>query len=100
MLEAATSTAKLVKTDLNDQTILLPRDKVTVGITAKSMLAKSKASELQKMEFMMECRKFLVATIQKILERCPLKYKATHAVASLDPVSVSASRTVPPVRLE
>jgi len=64
VLEAATSTAKLVKTDLNDQTILLPRDKVTVGIAAKSMLAKSKASELQKMEFMMECRKFLVATIQ------------------------------------
>jgi len=36
VLEAATTTAKLVKTDLTDQTNLLPRDKVTVGIAAKS----------------------------------------------------------------
>jgi len=101
VLAVATTTKKLVKINLTEQTNLLPRDKVAVGIAAKSLMSKAKASELQKMNtlYMMECRKFLVAAIQKILGQSPLKYKATRAVSCLNPVSILSSHTTSETRL-
>jgi hypothetical protein len=79
--ESATNTCtKLMKIDLHDEANLLSKDKVVVGVAGKSEMLKSKGSELQKMDFIMGCQKFMIATIEKLFERCPLKYKATRVV--------------------
>ena len=61
-----------MKVDLD--TNLVSIKKVVVGVSAQSLLSKSKASDLQMMSFRTSCRKFLVAAIEKVLERSPLKY--------------------------
>ena len=82
-----------MKTDLVDlETNLVPIKKVVVGVSAQSLLSKSKASDLQIMSFRTSCHKFLIAAIQKVLERSPLKYKSTKAISCLNP-----STTVQPV---
>ena len=77
VLEAADTPRKLIAVDLKDDKNLLSRDKLGIGIGAVSELAKAKCSDLQKMEFKMQFRKFIIALIEKTVERSPLKYKAT-----------------------
>jgi len=99
VLETANSTAKLLKIDLDDTNNLLPRQKVVLGVAAQSMLLKSKASDLQKMEVQTGCRQFLVSAVKKMFERSPLKYGATRAVSCLNPVTIFYNRTVSESRM-
>ena len=79
---------------------LLSRDKIGVDIGAVSEVSKAKCSDLQKMEFRMQCRKFIVALIGKIIERSPLKYKATRAMSCINPSLILYNRTTSEGRMK
>jgi len=99
VLEAADTPRKLIAIDLQDNKNLLSRDKVGIGIGAVSEMAKAKCSDLQKMEFQMQVRKFIIALIQKTVERSPLKYKATRAISCISPSLILYNRTTSEARM-
>ncbi len=64
------------------------------GVSAKIELAQSKLSDREKLEFRMECIKFLSAMSAKIVERSPLKYSLMRLASSLVTASVLKGGTV------
>ena len=94
VLEAADTHRKLIAIDLKDDKNLVSRDKIGVGIDAVSGMAKAKCSGLQKMEFKMQFRKFIIAVIEKTVERSSLKYKATRAISCINQ-SLKVTDSVP-----
>ena len=92
VLEAADTPRKLIAVDLTDDKNLLSRDKIGV-VGAVFEVSKAKCSDFQKMEFRMQCRKFIVALIGKIIERSPLKYKATRAISCINPSLILYNQT-------
>ena len=47
----------------------------------------------------MQFRKFIIALIEKTVERSPLKYKATHAISSISPSLILYNRTTSKARI-
>ena len=72
VVEKGATAAQLMKIDLDDSKNLLSRHKVVLGVSAQALMAKAKAADLQIMSYQTSCQKFLVATIKKLIERCPL----------------------------
>lgn len=99
IIEKATTASQLMKIDLDDNKNLLPQHKVILRVSAKALLAKAKASELQILSFQTSCQKFLVAAVKKLFERSPLKYKATKAVSCLNPLNVLHNRSTSEARM-
>jgi hypothetical protein len=99
VIDAATTSSRLIRIDLDDSKNLLSRHKVVLGVSAQAMMAKAKATDLQIMSFQVSCQKFLVAMIKKLLERSPLKYKATKAVSCLNPFTVLHNRSTSEARM-
>ena len=95
ILTNASTATKMMAIDLTDEHVLVGAKAVDLGFAAKQRvkkLVKEKAiSELQVMEFQMECRKFLMKTTSKIVERCPLRYPLVVKLRSLDPRYIIAN---------
>ena len=72
IIERLNTASELMKVDL--ETNLVSIKKVVVAVSVQSFLSISMASDLQIMSFQTSCRTFLVAAIEKVLERSPLKY--------------------------
>ena len=72
---------KMMKLDLNANRMHYKN--VKIGIATTSLLNKLKASEGAKIQFT-RCLDFFVGVVHKLQERCPLKYKLTRAVSSLN----------------
>jgi hypothetical protein len=51
----------------------------------KTLLSEKSISELQALEIRNETKKFLVAMVQKILEKSPIKYRLVRNLSCLDP---------------
>ena len=49
-------------------------------------------SEKQVMEFRIDCRKFLISTLKKILMKCPLIYSLVRNMSALDPREMANNR--------
>jgi hypothetical protein len=59
--------------------------KIDIGFCANLSLRSLKVSDKAKMTFRMECRDFLVATLEKIFEKAPIKYQLVRSLSWLDP---------------
>lgn len=57
-------------------------------------MSNSKLSDREKLEFRMECKKFLCAMTLKIMERSPLKFELVKCASSVAPASVVKGGTV------
>lgn len=99
VLESADTPRKLIAVDLKDDKNLLSRDKMGIGIGAVSEMAKAKCSDVQKMEFQMQFRKFIIGLLEKTIERSPLKYKATRAITCINPSLILYNRTTSETRM-
>ena len=58
---------------------------INIGNGARLALQQSGASEIQKLDFLNSCLKFLVAIVTKLQERCPLKYSFLRSFRALNP---------------
>lgn len=85
VLGLTASVEKCLSIDISDKSNLCSALKVDVGIAASRLIAKSKATDLQKRVFRQECREFLKCTTEKILERSPLSFPFAKYISSLNP---------------
>lgn len=78
-------TNELLKIDFDDNNIYCPYKQIDLGFRTKKFLKESQASESEKLCFLRDCRYFISALIKKLIERSPLKFKATKMFSCLDP---------------
>ena len=79
-----------MKLNLQKESNLIPTDKINLGHSAEQIIRKSKtqdAPEVRKLR--REARDFLVALVEKIKERSPLKYKLTRYISCLSPTQIA-----------
>ena len=68
---------------------MLPIESISVGFGGKSVLSKLSATEKTlELKFRNDAQTFLIHLVQKILPRCPLKYKLTRAISSLSSTKI------------
>ena len=72
VIKDATTIVKLMKIDLDNKDNLCTYNEVDIGVRATKELRIAKVTDIVKMNFQMECRKYLVAVANKIAERSPL----------------------------
>lgn len=90
VLKEAKTSYKLVNIDIDKFENLLSAAKVSIGVSAKSDLERSDASDKDKLVFKNDCRKFMQSLAKKIIERSPLKYKLVKAIGCLAPARMYA----------
>jgi hypothetical protein len=71
--------------DLKDSDILLTAKKVNIGPACQSERKNLKEKEKDVLVFRQDCRDFLVAMLQKLNERSPLKYPCVRTISCFDP---------------
>ena len=80
-----TTTTKLFSLDLHDKENLRDVKSIDLGFHTKKLLKEATSKESDILKFKLECQTVLVKMTEKILERCPLKYKPVQGLSSLDP---------------
>lgn len=98
VIQSAKNIQGLLKIDVSDKKNQLEIGKMNLGNKAKSVIdnvAKKKAcSEGTIYDFKQKCRLFLVKTVQKIMERSPLKYSLARNMGCLDPRQMAETELV------
>ena len=93
VLESNASPYKLINLDLKKQENLLPIESINVGFGAKSVLQILTTTEkTMQHHFRKDVHIYLISLVQKIFQRCPLKYKLTRAISSLAPTDISVMK--------
>ena len=80
---------KLSTLDLRNPENLLKIKNLNLDVGTEKEIRVSKASETEKVQFKKDCRNFLVALVEKLVERCPLNYKIVLLASSIDPNLIS-----------
>lgn len=83
-LKSALSAKQLFDIDLNQSENLLHSKKVDVGFATRKFLVEAKVGDKES-TFRLECRKLLIAIIEKLKERSPLKYLLVRGISAFDP---------------
>ena len=87
VLEEANTSYKLAKVDLSNSENLIPCELVKLPTATKALLrSKVELTERKKSQYLGDCRSMLVTLLQKIQEKCQLKYAIARCAASLSPV--------------
>ena len=87
-MAGATSFLKLTEIDISgDLDKIKSAKSVDVGIATKrelaSLLSEKKISAKQELQFMSQCKEFLICSTGKLLEKCPLKYLIVRCLRCL-----------------
>ena len=91
VLNANGSVYKLLTLDLKSEENLIPLDSINIGFGAKSVLRKlSTLEKTLERSFRKGTRATLIHLIQKLFEKCPLKFKMTRAISCLSPTEISS----------
>lgn len=64
--------------------------KIDIGFSASRSILTKKASDRQKYAFRMECQKFVVALLQKLLKKSPLKKTLLKKLSWLQPCKIAS----------
>ena len=88
-LTAASSYLRLAEIDLKSGGTTKLSKEIDIGIVTKRELnrlkEKEEISQKEKSDFEISCKKFLMRTTEKLLEKCPLKFPAVRFFKCLDP---------------
>lgn len=84
-LKAAITVKQLLDIDLCQSENFLHYKKIDVGFAARKFLGEVKVDERDVMNFRLQCRELLVAIVEKLKERSPLKFLIVRGVSALDP---------------
>ena len=88
VLIGAESFSKLMQIKVESNENWCSYKDVDLSVAAKSELAQCKVSDHEKLEFCMECIKFLSSVSANIVENSPLKYYFVRLTSSVAPSSV------------
>lgn len=91
VMKEASTVAKLMKVDLDNKDNLCTYKEVDIGVGATKELRNAKGTDAVRMNFHMECRKYLVAAVNKIVERSPLSRSIVRAISGLVPETIRSN---------
>lgn len=77
--------SSLFTLDLQDKKNLRDLKNIDIGFQTKRFLKETKASEADEHKFRLECQTILIKVTEKLLEKCPVKYKTVQGLSSLEP---------------
>lgn len=83
-LKAAFFAKQLLDIDLR-QLENLHSKRVDIGFATRKFLVEAKVDDKDSTNFRSQCREFLIAIIEKLKERSPLKYLLVLGISALDP---------------
>ena len=90
IVESCNTLTKLAKFDTKNEQNHLSLKKIDIGFETRRALSEvmdtDSISQRQKAEFLLDCQRFLLAVLAKLIERCPLGYPIVRHAVSLDPV--------------
>ena len=84
-----TSVYQLLKVDFADKDIYLSARSIETGAKANAILNKlfadKKISERQVLQFKMDCKKFVMTSVEKMLAKSPINYSLVRSLTCLNP---------------
>lgn len=95
-LSLVTTSAQLMKIDVDKKDDHLEWRKIDVGFSAETMLkeltANKKISDKAAMEFRMECKQFLLTLVKKAMTKAPIVYSLARNMSALDPREMTTAK--------
>ena len=88
VLEEASTALSLTKIDVAKSSNQLEVEQVKLGTALKESLSSMESRSEQKRAFKRKCKQVIIVLIQKLQERCPLKYSIVRNSSSLSPNSM------------
>ena len=85
ILKEAATAYSLTKVEVGKSNNQLEVDQIDMGTALKQMLSSLLCKPEKKREFKKECKQIIIALLQKLQERCPLKYSIVRNASSLSP---------------
>ena len=87
-LEKASTSLSVTKIDIAKSSNQLEAEQVKLGTALKQSLSLMESRLEQKRAFKRECKQVIIVLIQKLQERCPLKYSIVRNTSALSPNSM------------
>ena len=91
-----TTMATITSLDPDNKALHVGHSRIDIGFAAeksmKSLLSGGKISEKQVLEVRLDCKKFVVALVKKLLEKSPLTHPLVRALQSLDPQEMASAK--------
>lgn len=84
-LEAAVTVKQLLTIDLHKSENLTPIKQIDVGFATRKFLKEIRVTDAEIRQYLKQCKDFLVATVEKLKERSPLKFPMIRGLSALDP---------------
>ena len=85
VLDEANTSLKLIKIDLTKAENLLPCELIKLPTAAKDLLKSSLLKNDKKRLFKNDCKAMIIGMLQKIQDKCPLKYAVGRFAFSISP---------------
>ena len=99
ILKEAATAFSLTKIDVDNSNNQQDVDKIDIRTTLKQMLS-SHCKPEEKLEFKIECKQIILALLQKLQERCPLKYSLVRNASSLSPSEIVQNKEAPTLKIQ
>ena len=88
VLDEASTALSVTKIDIAKSSNQLEAEQVKLGTALKQSLSLMESRPEQKRAFKRECKQVIIVLIQKLQERCPLKYSIARNTSALSPNSM------------
>ena len=92
VLAEANTSYKLIKIDLSKTTNLNPSELIRLPTVTKALVGKAELLPQKKRYFLIDCQAMIIALLQKIQDKCPLKYGIARYASSLSPSKIVAQK--------
>jgi len=94
VLAESNTSYKLIKIDLSKASNLNPCELIKLPTATKALVVKAELPAMKKRNFLKDCQSMIVALLQKIQDKCPLKYGIARYASSLSPSKIIAQKEV------
>ncbi|XP_069133066.1 uncharacterized protein [Argopecten irradians] len=94
------STQKLFALDIDDKKNQVTYSKVDLGFSAAKELRQAKVSDKQSMEFKLQSKDFVLATLRKIMMKSPATYSVVRYLSMLNPKEMVSNPSLCKSRLK
>ena len=88
VLDEASTALSVTKIDIAKSSNQLEAEQIKLGTALKQSLSLMESRLEQKRTFKRECKQVIIVLIQKLQERCPLKYSIVRNTSALSPNSM------------
>ena len=100
VLKEASNALSLTKHDVAKSTNQLEVNQVKLGTILKQSLSSMECRPEKKRTFKKECMQIVVALLQKLQERCPLKYAAVRKASFLAPNAMVEEKEISKMKFQ